>query len=1007
MKNSKGKNRRVIISRTDKGKMFLIHCLKHPKDVLRLGKATVLYGTEGVRGRADELARNEWKRRHRRKDTDEGRRTGNIRFSIVMPVYNVEIKWLDKAIESVKNQIYTNWEICIADDASTDTNVRKYLKSVGDKRIKIKYLKENLGISGASNEAAAMAAGDYILLMDNDDELSFNALSAFHKNLLKTDADIIYSDMDIIDEEGNHSAPLYKPDWSPDLMLSQMYLGHLVGFKRKLFEQCGGFSSEYDGSQDYDLLLRMSECAKNIAHVPEILYSWRTLPTSTATNAEAKPYAQTAGQRAIQAHLDRTLGEGAARVEETENLFVYDVRYNMKEWPLVSVIIPTKDHADDLRALMDSLFAKTIYDKFEVIILDNNSVEEETQKYFDEIRGKYENVRIIEAGYPFNWSKLNNHGIRVAKGEVFIFMNNDMKVLEPEWMQRLTERAVQPDTGVAGGLLVYEDGTIQHAGVVVGMGGWADHVFKGMQPVHQGTPFISPMVARNVTACTGACMAVSRKVIDKIGGFDERFIICGSDVEICIRAIEEGYRNVYVPQVKLYHYESKSRDSYIPQIDFDLSDIMYTGYRKGGDPYYNNNLKTDTCIPEVKEETEINEPLETLKIEINSVKELHFRKVERERPRLNLVLPSLNAEHMFGGISTALRCFEELGEELGFDTRIVLLDAKMDADAKVKYRKTYQIIPAEEDSVAEHQIVSMVRRKKKTLPVSEKDQFMFTAWWTAYIIQNEYRHWKQNNGLKPKPFLYLIQDYEPGFYSWSTGYSLAESTYRCEYPQIAIFNSHELKEYMLAKEYHFADVYCFEPVIPVYLKKQVQSLDNTIYKRKQILVYGRPGVERNAFGIVVEALRKWVSLQADVKSWTILSAGEQHDPVYLGEGMYLESVGKLSIEEYAKVLQESYAGISLMISPHPSYPPLEMSVFDVQVITNCYGNKDLSGFSDNIVSVSDVSPQRIAQELKVICDRYHTVVPHRAVNEEYVNAEEPFGFIKELKQKIMEEDRRK
>ena len=232
---------------------------------------------------------------------------------------------------------------------------------------------------------------------------------------------------------------------------------------------------------------------------------------------------------------------------------------------------------------------------------------------------------------------------------------------------------------------------------------------------------------------------------------------------------------------------------------------------------------------------------------------------------------------------------------------------------------------------------------------------------------------------------------------------LADSTYRCDYPQIAIFNSHELKEYMLAKGYKFTSVYCFEPILNSVLKKHVCLLEDTVFKRKQILIYGRPGVSRNAFEIVVEALRKWVAMQPGANSWTILSAGEQHDPVYLGEGIYLNSVGKLTLEEYAKVLEESYAGISLMVSPHPSYPPLEMSVFDVQVITNSYGNKNISDFSENIISLDNTNPVQIAYELKRICDRYHTVVPHKNVNQDYVNAKEPFAFIKDLKIELMRE----
>ena len=991
----------------EKGKMFLKHCQKHPKDVLRLGKASVLYGVKGAKARAGELARKEWeKQEDRRKKKKYGvwKTPGDsLKFSIIMPVYNVKTEWLEKAIDSVKKQNYTDWEICIADDASTDSAVREYLSDIKDNKIKILFLEKNQGISGASNAAAELAEGDYLLLMDNDDEIAPGALMKLYKRLRKSEADIIYSDMDMINEKGEHSAPLYKPDWSPELMVCQMYMGHLIAFKRQLFEDVGGFDSAYDGAQDYDLLLRMSEKTQNIDHIPEILYSWRMLPSSTAANAEAKPYAQTAGQRAIQAHLDRILGKDVARVDESENLFVYDVRYSQKSQVLVSIIIPTKDHVSDLKVALESIYEKTEYQNYEIIILDNNSEEETTREYFKEIQEKYSNLRVIGAHYEFNWSKLNNHGIREARGEVFLFLNNDIKVIEPTWLERLVEQAVQQKIGVVGGQLLYEDGTIQHAGVVVGMGGWADHAFKGMEPVHQGTPFVSPEVVRNVTACTGACMAISRKVIEEIGGFEERFIICGSDVEICIRAIQNGYRNVYLPKVLLYHYESKSRDSYIPEVDFELSDIMYMGYRAGGDPFYNRNLDANSCIP-VEKKYEKKVLPDAKRVTVESIRDIYFREESRARYRLNLVLPSLNAEHTFGGIATALKCFEHMGESLQCDMRIILIDAEMDEEAVQKYGKIYRIVDSMESSDAKKQIVSMVDRKYNTLPVSEKDQFLFTAWWSAYIIQHAYSEWVQKGYSYPKPFLYLIQDYEPGFYAWSSGFLLAESTYKCEFPQIAIFNSKELKEYVMSKGYQFQSVYCFDPILNSVLGEEVQKLGEMVFKRKQILVYGRPSIDRNAFKILVESLKRWVSIQKDVSSWTILSAGEQHPPVYLGEEMYMTSVGKLSIEEYAKVLRESYAGVSLMVSPHPSYPPLEMAVFDVKVITNSFRNKDISGFSENIVSVDNATPVKIAKQLKSFCDDYHTTVKHQVTNEEYVKGTDPFPFIEKLKKEIFVEE---
>lgn len=302
--------------------------------------------------------------------------------------------------------------------------------------------------------------------------------------------------------------------------------------QKSLFDEVGGFRSEFNGSQDYDLLLRMTEKTDKIGHVAEILYHWRDLPSSTAANPESKPYAQIAGLNAIQEHLNRVYGSGKAIAHETDNLFVYDVRYPMEEEPMVSIIIPIKDHVELLKAAIDSIFEKTTYKHYEIIVLNNNSEKEETFAYLRELVECHENVRVEDALFEFNWSKLNNYGMQFAKGDVFVCLNNDVKVIEPEWLTRLVEKAIRSDVGVVGGLLLYEDNTIQHAGVVIGMGGWADHVFKGMTPQPYGSPFISPMVTRNVSAVTGACLAVSRKTIEKIGGFNEQFIVCGSDIEL-------------------------------------------------------------------------------------------------------------------------------------------------------------------------------------------------------------------------------------------------------------------------------------------------------------------------------------------------------------------------------------------------------------------------------------------------------------------------------------------
>lgn len=961
-----------------------------------------------------------------------------IKFSILIPVYNVEIPWLKKAIKSVEEQTYKNWELCLADDCSGKKEVPEYLKTIESEKIKVNLLPVNKGISTATNAAASMASGDYLLLMDNDDVLAPDALEAFAKAIEEQDCDILYSDQDIIDQKDVHRNPLLKPDWSPDLVLSQMYIGHLLGFKKELFEEIGGFRSEYNGSQDYDLFLRMTEKTQKIVHVPKILYSWRAIESSTAENPESKPYAQIMGRKAVQDHLDRTLGQGKAIVNETDHYFVYDVRYMLKEQPLVSVIIPTKDHFDLLEQAVSSIYAKTTYKNFEILVLDNNSEEEITFRGFEKLEKQYENLRVLKAAFEFNWSKLNNFGISHAKGDIFLFLNNDVEVIEGEWMTRLAEKAVQEKVGVVGGLLLYEDGTIQHGGVVAGMGGWADHVFKGMNPVHYGSPFVSPVVTRNVTAVTGACMAVSRKTLEKIGGFDERFIICGSDVEICIRAIEHGYRNIYDPYIRLYHLESKSRDSYIPEIDFELSDKMYKEYRKNGDPFYNINLDIMSCVPKEKEITpEGNKNMAQLKGAIKklikgenteSAVEMGIRglrklkkhlKIEEynkkmafnthiaeinpytfcvgnhEKKRINILVPSINTEHVFGGIATALKFFEKFAEISGFDKRMILVDAEPSQEALDKYGADYRFVSPGEDSREPAQILPYSSRQG-SIPVSENDYFMFTGWWTAHCAQEAYDRFQKQDGFAPNRFIYFIQDFEPGFYAWSTRYLLADATYKSPYEQTAVFNSKLLRDYFKNNGYQFADEYYFEPVLNDSLKEILMRTDKPMKKKRQILIYGRPGTERNAFNLIVAALKSWTMIQEHAEDWTILSAGEQHPAVDIGKNIKVTSVGKLSLEGYANLLEESYGGISLMASPHPSYPPLEMSAFGVKVITNTFANKDLSDFSGNIVSVSRTTPDEIAARLQEICDGYTESVERKAANEAYLNNAEVFRFIPEL-----------
>ena len=524
------------------------------------------------------------------------------KISIVMPVFNVDPKWLALAIESVENQVYENWELCIIDDCSTNEETLNFLCSIQNEKIKISFLDKNQGISSASNKAFSAASGEYIALMDHDDEITKDALLEVVKAINEKGPDLIYSDEDKIDRNNVRRSPLFKPDRSPDLLRCQNYICHFTVIKKEILARVNGFRSGFEGAQDHDLFLRISEKTDKIYHISKVLYSWRQIETSTASTHLSKPYAQAAGLKAVNTHLKRVYSNGVY-ADESKYQLVYDIRFPVKYKPLVSIIIPTKDNLACLSVCINSILTKSTYDNYEIILLDNNSEEEATKAWLANQSENNPNIRVINADYLFCWSRLNNHGISEANGDVYIFLNNDTEIISNDWMERLTEQAMRNDTGFVGPLLLYGDETIQHAGVVVGIGGWADHIFKGMKPIHIASPYVSPLVMRNVLAVTGSCLTVSKKTIDKIGKFDESFIVCGSDVEICLRAYENGLNNIYDPFVVLYHFESRTRvPENIPECDFEMSKKHYKKYTEGsGDPYFNVNLSYNHTTPVLRE----------------------------------------------------------------------------------------------------------------------------------------------------------------------------------------------------------------------------------------------------------------------------------------------------------------------------------------------------------------------------------------------------------------------
>ncbi|WP_428946834.1 glycosyltransferase [Acidithiobacillus ferrooxidans] len=557
----------------------------------------------------------EWIRRHDTL-TDESRAsmrkriedfTYKPRISVVMPTYNPNTVWLIKAIESVRKQIYQHWELCIADDASTDKAIRLILERYAreDFRIKIIFREKNGHISAASNSALEIADGEWIALLDHDDLLSEHALFWVADTINSyPQSRLIYSDEDKLDERGNRSMPFFKPDWSPHLAISQAYLGHLVCYQKTLIETVGGFNAELNGAQDYGLALA---CVTNIEttqiqHIPRILYHWRMHAASTAQSGNAKPYAHEAGRKAVEMYIQNNFPGLGMRAVDGDYLFTYKAEFSLPANLLVSIIIPTKDGLDYLRPCVESIFDRSTWQNVEVLILDNGSEKTETFQYLKELQQREPRVRVIPAPIPFNWSKLNNIGVKYATGDVLIFLNNDTQVITHAWIESMAGYARLPNVGTVGALLLFEDGSIQHSGVVVGMGGWADHVFRTMPAQHIGGPFVSPVLTRNVLAVTGACLAISREKFNDLGGVDESFIICGSDVELGLRAHKHGLFNVMCAEAKLIHYESKTRTPHVPQEDFIESSEKYAPYRQEKtDPFYNQNLSLRSTTPSIQE----------------------------------------------------------------------------------------------------------------------------------------------------------------------------------------------------------------------------------------------------------------------------------------------------------------------------------------------------------------------------------------------------------------------
>ena len=524
------------------------------------------------------------------------------KISIAMPVYNVEEKWLRLCIDSILNQVYTNWELCMADDASTDPNVKKILTEYQqlDERIRVVFREQNGHISEATNSALAIATGEFVALLDNDDELAINAFYEVVKVLNENpELDLIYSDEDKIDMDGNRSDPAFKPDWSPDLLLGTNYISHLGVYRRSILEEIGGFRKGYEGSQDYDLVLRFTEktTKERITHIPKVLYYWRMLPTSTAVDQGSKGYAFEAGLRAVQDALVRRGINGHATHGAANGL--YDVYYDIESEKLVSIIIPTKNGYKDVQRCVSSIIEKTTYQNYEIIMADNGSTDPKMHELYAEFEQQLPGRFFVESiDIPFNFSTINNRAAKKAHGEHLLFLNNDTEVITENWLTLMVSFAQQERIGCVGAKLLYPNNTVQHAGVILGLGGVAGHGHYGYP--HGDLGYFGRLAINvNYSAVTAACLLMKKADFDAVGGFEEAFTVAFNDVDLCLKVQALGRDNVWLHEAELYHFESQTRgydDKGKKKKRFEQEKVMMEekwGPLIENDPFYNPNLTRD------------------------------------------------------------------------------------------------------------------------------------------------------------------------------------------------------------------------------------------------------------------------------------------------------------------------------------------------------------------------------------------------------------------------------
>jgi O-antigen biosynthesis protein len=864
-------------------------------------------------------------------------------FSIIVPVYRVDHALLRECINSVREQTYDNWELCLAHAPTGDLRNLEYLRGIArtDNRVKLLELDENRGISGNSNAAIDLATGEFLAFLDHDDTLASFALFEMASRVQQwPDLDLLYSDHDYLDpEHGIRCDPLFKPAWSPDIMLSANYITHFTAMRRALANELGRFDPATDGAQDWDLFLRATERTYRIYHCPSILYHWRMHPGSTAKNESAKNYAADAQLLTLARHFDRVGLEASAEIMPDGLLHT---RFRRPPQGMVSIIIPTKDRVDLLSRCISSLLQITEYPNFEILIVDNESCQPETRSYLQNLESD-ERIRIIWFPGEFNYSVVNNTAARSARGEFLLFLNNDVEITSPQWLLELACWANYAPVGIVGGKLLRANGAIQHAGVVVGMNGFADHPFADQPPLTFGMAGSTGWY-RNPLAVTGACMMMRRDVFDRLGGFDEGFILCGSDVEICMRAWQRCYRVVYNPFAELIHYEQQTRGCDVPPRDFVESLKHYGSWLLAGDPFWNPNLslwsRTPTfrylgetnsfrfavkhaqaaektaragaaAAPPTEEASLVswfdcsNEQFAFLRSSANQLS--GFRPVKR----LLWFIPAFE-NPFYGGIFTILRFAEYWHSQKSVQNLFAICGSTEREQAAARIRLLYPDLRDSDVFILSH------GNAAAALPAV--DASICTLWTTPYYAVHHTAVARR---------FYLIQDFEPAFYKAGSASAVVESTYRMGLYGIA--NTISLKK-TYENEYGGKAIH-FTPCVDdkVFYPSDDRSRRNPLGPWV-VFFYGRPGHARNCFELLSAAMKQ-------LKQWLgervrIVSAGSEWNPVDYGLHGIVENLGTLAFEDSARLYRECDIGVVMMLTRHPSYIPLELMASGCLVVSN-------------------------------------------------------------------------